>query len=147
MKDISGMKDALGTIIARYTYDIKPESVLMETDIIIRFEVAMLDAQGKLDLPADKEGNTYRTLFKRFRLEWMKAMEMWSPLTGSWKDATNICTGLLDNLMRIAVKEELINISKDHFDMGEGLNPIGRFLRAVRGWFAMRRVNNTYKEP
>lgn len=141
MKDISDMKEALGDIIARYTYDSKPESILMETDIVIRFELAMLDGLDKLDVVADNDGNTYRELFRRIRSEWMKAVSLYNPKSGEWKEMWKTCSLLLDTLMRIAIKEELINISEVRYDMeGEGFNLIGRLARAIRNWFIVKRL-------
>lgn len=134
MRDISQLKDALGTIIATYTYMTEPISVLKETDLMIRYELAMLDALDKLDTPVTND-MTYRELFRLFRQEWYKAMNIYSANT-SWKDAFMLCSGLLDNLMRIAVKEGLVDLSTSYYLMAyPNRGPISKLLTDIKMWF------------
>lgn len=107
--DISELREALGTIIASYTYLYDPFSIIKETDIVIRYETAMLDAKGRW--------NTYKETFGRFRKMWADALQKYNQITGDWKDAWIICSKVLDGLMRIAVKEELISLSRDMFNL------------------------------
>lgn len=107
--DISELREALGTIIASYTYLYDPFAIIKETDIVIRYETAMLDAKGRWD--------TYKDTFARFRKMWADALQKYNQITGDWKDAWIICSKVLDGLMRIAVKEELISLSRDMFNL------------------------------
>jgi hypothetical protein len=123
--DLSELREALGTIVASYTYFTDPFSAIKETDIMIRYESAMLDAVGRFDLPADKEGHTYRELFTSFRSEWGKAVDQYSAM-GAWKDSLIKCSKLMDNLMRIAVKENLLSVSRDMYNISmAGLGGMG----------------------
>ena len=125
--DISELREALGTIIASYTYLYDPFSIIKETDIVIRYESAMLDAKGEWD--------AYKETFRKFRARWADALQKYNQITGDWKAAWIICSRLLDSLMRIAVKEELISLSRDMFNLsnvdvmkmpaGNGLNMPG----------------------
>ena len=108
--DISELREALGTIIASYTYLYDPFSIIKETDIVIRYESAMLDAKGLWK-------STYKEVFLKFRARWAIALQKYNQITGDWKDAWIICSRLLDSLMRIAVKEELISLSRDMFNL------------------------------
>ncbi|MDD4052085.1 MAG: hypothetical protein PHR28_09335, partial [candidate division Zixibacteria bacterium] len=108
--DISELREALGTIIASYTYLYDPFSIIKETDIVIRYESAMLDAKGLWN-------STYKEVFLKFRARWAIALQKYNQITGDWKDAWIICSRLLDSLMRIAVKEELISLSRDMFNL------------------------------
>jgi hypothetical protein len=45
--DVSEMKESLGTIMASFTYIYDPYAIIKEIDIIMSFESAMLDVQGK----------------------------------------------------------------------------------------------------
>lgn len=116
--DINDLREALGTIIASFTYVYDPFAIVKEVDILISYEIAMLDAIGKLDMIADKKANmTYRELFTNFRKEWKKAVDIYNQVTGNWKESIMICSGLRDNLFRIAVKERLITITKDMYNI------------------------------
>lgn len=48
---------------------------------------------------------------------WADALQKYNQITGDWKDAWIICSKVLDGLMRIAVKEELISLSRDMFNL------------------------------
>jgi hypothetical protein len=126
------LREALGTIVATYTYFFDPFSDIKETNIMIRYEAAMLDAMGKFDTIVDPGSNkTYRKLFEDFRTKWSMAVSKYNSVTGDWKDSMIDCSKLLDHLMRIAIKENLMSVSKEMynfsaagvgagFDMGEG---------------------------
>ena len=45
--DISEMRESLGTIMASFTYIYDPYAIIKEIDIILSFESAMLDVQGR----------------------------------------------------------------------------------------------------
>lgn len=107
----------MGTIVATYTYFFDPFAVIKETDIMIRYEAAMLDALGKFDTIADPVSNkTYRKLFEDFREKWAKSVNKYNSVTGDWKDSMIDCGRLLDHLMRIAVKESLMSVSKEMYN-------------------------------
>ena len=85
----------------------------------------MLDAIGKFDIPADKEGHTYRDLFAQMRAKWGKAVDTYNSM-GAWKDSLIACSVLMDNLMRIAVKENLLSVSRDMYNISlAGLGGLG----------------------
>lgn len=118
--DISELREVLGTITASYTYFQDPFSTVKETDIMIRYEGAMLDAMGRFDEFADKDETvTYRKLLKNFRVQWAKAVSKYNSQTGDWKDSWIDCSEILDNLMRIAVKEGLISVSAGMYNLSQ----------------------------
>ena len=45
--DISEMRESLGMIMASFTYIYDPYAIIKEIDIIMSFESAMLDVQGR----------------------------------------------------------------------------------------------------
>jgi len=122
--DLTELREALGTIIASYTYLYDPYAILKECDIVIRYETAMLDAMGKWDSTdiniRDKvtgKPMKYSDLLGSYRKQWASALDIYNQSTGDWKDSWIRCSEIMDNLMRIAVKEELVTLSKDMFNL------------------------------
>jgi len=54
---------------------------------------------------------TYEQLFKIFRAWWESAVDAWNSQTGNWKKSIIICSRLRSDLMRIALKEQLVSLS------------------------------------
>lgn len=115
--NLKDMKDSLGMIISSYTYIADNLGYLKETDVVMRFVIAMLDAQGKLDIVLDKKGNTYRKIFKNLRKKWAYSIHLWNANSGEWRDSWVACAEVLDVVIRIAVKEELLSVKSEQFNL------------------------------
>jgi hypothetical protein len=133
--DISELREALGAIVANYTFIFEPYSDIKETSLLIRYIGAMLDALNRLDKIADEKRNlTYRDLLKEFRSQWKNAVNAYNAVTGAWKDSTILCSELMDNLMRIAVKEGLLSVSREMYNISQtGMGGIGGGMELVGG--------------
>jgi hypothetical protein len=149
--DISEMRESLGTIMASFTYIWDPYAIIKEIDIIMSFESAMLDVQGRWSIPIwgndgievtlpPKRANTdwfaggnnmpkkptvekstkrrvktYKELFDVERWWWESAVDSWNSQTGNWKDSIIICSRLRSDLMRIALKEQLVSLTSSMY--------------------------------
>lgn len=149
--DISEMRESLGTIMASFTYIYDPYAIIKEIDIIMSFESAMLDVQGKWTLqqwpngievtipprrkendwftgatnikkphenkPIKKVVKSYKELFDVLRWWWESAVDSWNSQTGNWKDSIIICSRLRSDLMRIALKEQLVSLTSSMYSL------------------------------
>jgi hypothetical protein len=148
--DISEMRESLGTIMASFTYIYDPYAIIKEIDIIMSFESAMLDVQGRWTIPQwgdagievtipprRKESDwfvgatnikkpdankpikkivrNYKELFDVLRWWWESAVDSWNSQTGNWKDSIIICSRLRSDLMRIALKEQLVSLTSSMY--------------------------------
>lgn len=113
--DIGELQDTLGVIIASYTYLFDPWARVEEVNHMITYEGAILQGQGKFDNMSPDNKNSYRTIFKVFRIKWSRAVELFEQDHGGWKDSLKIIAKLRDDLLRIAVNEGLITLSSDMF--------------------------------
>jgi hypothetical protein len=150
--DISEMRESLGTIMASFTYIYDPYAIIKEIDIILSFESAMLDVQGRwneniwpdgIDVTLPPKRNTgdwfsssstnkpvkientklvrkvhsYKELFDVERWWWESAVDSWNSQTGNWKDSIIICSRLRSDLMRIALKEQLVSLTSSMYSI------------------------------
>ena len=149
--DISEMRESLGTIMASFTYIYDPYAIIKEIDIIMSFESAMLDVQGRWlekiwgdsgivvtlppkramhdyglggtnnkptptqEKPRTRVVKTYKELFDVERWWWESAVDSWNSQTGNWKDSIIICSRLRSDLMRIALKEQLVALTSSMY--------------------------------
>jgi len=150
--DISEMRESLGTIMASFTYIYDPYAIIKEIDIILSFESAMLDVQGRwneniwpegIEVTVPPKRNTsdwfmssntnipvktdtklvkrkvhnYKELFDVERWWWESAVDSWNSQTGNWKDSIIICSRLRSDLMRIALKEQLVSLTSSMYSI------------------------------
>jgi len=150
--DISEMRESLGTIMASFTYIYDPYAIIKEIDIIMSFESAMLDVQGKwkepiwgdagieVTMPPKRNNHdfmitnnnkpkptdsmiikrrvmNYKELFDVLRWWWESAVDSWNSQTGNWKDSIIICSRLRSDLMRIALKEQLVSLTSSMYSI------------------------------
>ena len=55
--------------------------------------------------------HNYKELFDVERWWWEAAVDSWNSQTGNWKDSIIICSRLRSDLMRIALKEQLVALT------------------------------------
>lgn len=57
----------------------------------------------------------YKELFDVLRWWWESAVDSWNSQTGNWKDSIIICSRLRSDLMRIALKEQLVALTSSMY--------------------------------
>lgn len=60
---------------------------------------------------------TYKELFDVLRWWWESAVDSWNSQTGNWKDSIIICSRLRSDLMRIALKEQLVALTSSMYSI------------------------------
>lgn len=105
------LKEMLGTYVGRFSYLTAPTDLLRETDRLISFTWAML-----VNKDPDNE-NEYIHEYEKFRKRWEDALEGYEELGGGWKDSWKICSDINDDLLVIMLREGLVTLKKDMFNV------------------------------
>lgn len=74
---------------------------------------------------------TYEQLFSIFRAWWESAVDAWNSQTGNWKKSIIICSRLRSDLMRIALKEQLVSLTGHMYSLSvrqSAAQPDGEFF-------------------
>jgi len=92
-------KDVLGVLIAIYTYDFDVRSMLAEADVMMRIERTML-----------RKNESYKPVFEDISNRIDEAFVKYNGGKESLREVADI----LDELMKIAIKESLLHLSTDY---------------------------------
>jgi len=114
--DISEMRESLGNIVASCCYHYDALSQVRMVDNMIAFEKAMLKKLKRYNKSIDKQGTTYKIIFDDMRMKWAKSLDHWNTM-GDWKTTWKITSELYDQLLSIALEEDLITLNKELFNL------------------------------
>jgi hypothetical protein len=122
--DVDMLRDSLGYLVAAATDARDPYDTVRSVDKIISYERAMLKYLKIYDGP-------YPDLFDQMRKSLNNARNICNIQTGDWKDTSQICSILFDDLLYIAVSEGLITINSGMFNASIFRSDEGRNLGSL----------------
>ena len=106
MEDYDALRRELSECIIAHTYISEPSDILKECEDVIPRVQHLLELNGRLDAVGNSDGWTYRTMLSAYRQRYEHARSCYNP--NEWKDTWVECADILNNLMRIGVRENLI---------------------------------------
>jgi|MudIll2142460700_1097286.scaffolds.fasta_scaffold00535_9 hypothetical protein len=127
MTEFMKLKEVLGQLLAAYSLVNDPAMIMRQTDFLITLEYSMLGAMrsqeeggiSRLHDKLDEKGTTYKDIFVQYRQQWATAIDRHNTTTGDWKDSWIICSKITDELMRIALTEDMIEIRPEAFNVSQ----------------------------
>lgn len=99
--------NSLGYLIAIQAMDSNTQNKMHRLSAILAYMHAILDANQRLDVPLDKRGTTYRSIFKNYRERWIKVLKVYNNTTDEWKDSLGEIESIFQSVCAIALREGL----------------------------------------